>query len=141
MSEAQLKYLEFIYNTINRMAQNSFLAKGWCISLVVACFTFLEKEKSSLLLFFILISISSLIFWVLDAFYLRQERLFRELYNAVISENSNIPLFSMNTMAFSKQVDCILRIMFSISILPIYLPIFIIGIIGIMWKLNIIPSM
>lgn len=138
MLEEKLKYLEFIHNTINRMAQNSFMAKGWCVSLIVACVAFLEKDKTSSLLFlFILITLSSLVFWVLDAFYLRQERLFRKLYNDVISDNSTIPLFSMNTSVFSNKVDNLFRTMFSISILPIYLPIVIIGVIGMIYQIKI----
>lgn len=136
MSETKLKHLEFIHNTINRMAQNSFLAKGWLISLIIACITFLEKDKSSsLLVLFTLITLSCIVFWVLDAFYLRQERLFRQLYNEVISEKSTVPVLSMNTSGFSNKVDCLFHTMFSISVLPIYLPIFIIGVVGIICQI------
>lgn len=36
--EAKLKHLEFIQNTITRMAHNSFLLKGWATTLVVSIF-------------------------------------------------------------------------------------------------------
>jgi hypothetical protein len=34
--EAKLKHLEFIQNTISRMAHNSFLLKGWAITMLGA---------------------------------------------------------------------------------------------------------
>ncbi len=36
MIEKKLKHLEFIQNTITRMANNSFLLKGWTITVVGA---------------------------------------------------------------------------------------------------------
>ena len=36
--EKKLKHLEFIQNAINRMASNSFIIKGWCITLIVGLF-------------------------------------------------------------------------------------------------------
>ena len=42
--EAKLKHLEFIQNTINRMARNSFLLKGWMVTIVVGLFAISLKE-------------------------------------------------------------------------------------------------
>ena len=43
-------------------------------------------------------------FWALDAYFLRQERLFRKLYDRVRSEGEQVD-FSMNTQPFEKSVD------------------------------------
>jgi len=49
---------------------------------------------------------SSLLFWGLDAYYLRQERLFRCLYDKVClaPDGVRIPTFSMDTAICEKEV-------------------------------------
>ena len=37
MNENKLKHLEFIQNIITRMNSNSFVIKGWSITLVTRC--------------------------------------------------------------------------------------------------------
>jgi len=79
--EAKLKHLEFIQKTITRMANNSFLLKGWAITLVVAIF---GLNKSDIDLKIILIAtFLTLMFWALDAYFLNQERIFRGRYDEV----------------------------------------------------------
>jgi len=46
--EAKLKYLEFIQAIINRMNSNSFMLKGWCITLVSALFALAAKDANQL---------------------------------------------------------------------------------------------
>lgn len=76
------KHLEFIQGAINRMSSNSFQMKGWAIVIVSALLTLdanVEMQKS-----FILIAIPvTVLFWLLDAYYLQQERKFRGIYNDV----------------------------------------------------------
>ena len=79
--EAKLKHLEFIQNIIMRMANNSFLLKGWCIT-VVAAIIGLNKDgvdwKVTMLAMFL-----TFMFWVLDGYFLSQERYFRGRYDEV----------------------------------------------------------
>ncbi len=79
--EAKLKHLEFIQNTITRMANNSFLLKGWCIT-VVGAIIGLNKDgvdwKVTTLAIFL-----TLMFWILDGYFLSQERYFRGRYDEV----------------------------------------------------------
>ena len=42
--EAKIKYLEMIQNVINRMAKNSFLLKGWSITLLTGIITLLNNK-------------------------------------------------------------------------------------------------
>lgn len=42
--ENKQKHLEFIQTTISRMANNSFLLKGWAITLVAALFALSAKD-------------------------------------------------------------------------------------------------
>lgn len=97
--EKKLKHLEFLQGIINRMANCSFLLKGWSVILVAALLALSSatQEKISL------ISISFvpiIVFWILDGYYLWQERLFRSVYNAVRTKDEDEIDFEMNPMAF-----------------------------------------
>lgn len=79
--EDRAKHLEFILGIIARLANNSFLMKGWGITTAGAVFTFAAQRQSWTLALIGFIPTSA--FYWLDAYYLRQERLFRCLYEAV----------------------------------------------------------
>lgn len=102
MKQEKIKHLEFIQNVITRMNQNSFMIKGWTITIVSALLALYASNYKKL---FILIAVfPTFVFMLLDSYYLWQERKFRHLYNKIISKNQieQIPLFSMNT----KFQDC-----------------------------------
>lgn len=100
--EAKLKHLEFIQSTINRMAGNSFLLKGWAVTLVGALFALTFREVDSL---YLLISLIVLVlFWWLDSYYLSRERLFIKLYEHVSASKSDNTDFSMSTKPFEKEI-------------------------------------
>ena len=98
-TEKVIRHLEMIQGVINRLADNSFKLKGWSIALVSAVIIFIAKEdiNSSIMLLFILSVIG---FWILDGYFILQERLFRDLYNTqrVMSDTD----FIMNTKEFNK---------------------------------------
>ncbi len=98
--QLKIKHLEFIQNTINRMSNNSFLLKGWSMTLVGALFVFVMKESNEQYLY---ISTSILlIFWILDSYFLSRERLFVKLFDNVrILEEKNIN-FSMSIKKFEN---------------------------------------
>lgn len=61
------------------MAKNSFLLKGWAITLIGALFALTFKEVNA---FYLIVSATVLfLFWFMDGFYLSRERLFIKLYN------------------------------------------------------------
>ncbi len=55
-------------------------------------------------------------FWGLDAYYLRQERLFRKLYDKVRRDPDPEDPFTMNTAPFARDVQPWDRTLFSFSI-------------------------
>jgi hypothetical protein len=59
-----------------------------------------------------------IVFWYLDAWFLWQERLYRKLYDWVITNRptSDEHLYSMNAYRFREQVDRPFRIMFSTTL-------------------------
>jgi hypothetical protein len=79
MTEDGRKHLEFCQQVINRMGNNSFALKGWSVTLLAAIFA-LAADKAKVSTIWVAI-LPVLVFWVLDAYFLGQERLYRSLYN------------------------------------------------------------
>ena len=89
-----VKHLELIQGVINRLAHDSFLVKGWSMTLLAAGVIFItrgEVRSDCVILAFIVPVFG---FWLLDAYFLQHERLFRELYNEIRREETTD--FSMN---------------------------------------------
>jgi hypothetical protein len=77
------------------MAVNSFLIKGWGVTLVAALFALAANKANP---DFVLIAYFPVImFWLLDGYFLWQERLFRNLYDHVRSLSEDAIDFSLNT--------------------------------------------
>jgi len=101
--EAKIKHLEFIQGVIDRMAQNSFLLKGWSVIIISALFAIAAKD--SVKEFVYLGYFPAIIFWILDGYFLWQERLFRKLYDKTrLLNNENID-FSMSTKEFFPELS------------------------------------
>jgi hypothetical protein len=116
--EKKIKHLEIIQGVINRMAGNSFLIKGWCVTLVSALLALASKDSNTKFIFVSYYPV--LMFWILDAYFLWQERLFRKLYDKIrLTEEDSID-FSMNTSTFVKDPDSWLRVAFSKTLLLFY---------------------
>ncbi|RZK34423.1 MAG: hypothetical protein EOO61_13615 [Hymenobacter sp.] len=96
--ESKLKHLEFIQTTIGRFNSNSFLIKGWAITLVSALFALAAKDANQLYVFIVYISVPS--FWILDAYYLSLERQYRDLYAKVRQQEAEAIDFSMDASMF-----------------------------------------
>lgn len=99
----KIAHMQFIQDVIKRLAKNSFLLKGWSVTLVSALFVLATKDR--LIFFALLAYLPAIAFWALDGYFLRQERLFRALYNKVrIIEDERID-FSMDTRSVENSVD------------------------------------
>jgi hypothetical protein len=83
-AEDKRKHLEFIQGVINRMASNSFLFKGWSITIIAGVSAFAAKDSNAALM--VVPVVSTLLFWSIDAYYLMLERAFRNLYNKVAAK-------------------------------------------------------
>lgn len=117
MIEAKMKHLEFVQATINRMANNSFLLKGWAVTIVggLIALTFREVNRHYLLISAIVVAL----FWMLDSYYLSRERKFILLYNQVRKHNEENVDFAMDTPGLGGRW-CWLRSAFSITVLALY---------------------
>lgn len=118
MHPQRLKHLEMLQQIISRMANNSFLIKGWSLTLISAILTFSTATKDITqgnMYFVLLIALlPALAFWYLDAYFLRQERLFRKLYDHYRTEQITTPSdFSMNTAPVEDNVASLGQVMVS----------------------------
>ncbi len=77
------KEIDLIQSCINRMANNSFMCKGWVISIIAAIFILFPENISRNTIYMVII-LATICFWCLDAYYLMLERLYRWKYEWVI---------------------------------------------------------
>lgn len=101
--EAKIKHLEFVQAAINRMAGNSFLLKGWSVTMTGALLAVGVKEADRHYLF---ISLAVLVlFWSLDGFYLSRERRFIGLYNHIRKTPEEGVDFSMDPRPYGRKCN------------------------------------
>lgn len=122
-----LKHLEFIQAVISRLANDSFLMKGWALTVAGAFYGFAVKGTSWQMAAIGLMPV--VVFWGLDAYFLRQERLFRGLYDQVRQRNPAVEPFSMNAATYATGVASWSRTLPSRTLMPFYGPVFVTGII------------
>ncbi len=116
--ENKLKHLEFIQNVITRMNSNSFLIKGWTITLVSALFALAAKDAN---LNYVLITYVVIpVFWLLDGFYISQERQYRDLYSEITAKGENDIDFNMNASSYCKGNRTWFAGVFSKTLIPFY---------------------
>jgi hypothetical protein len=109
--ENKLKHLDFLQLVITRMSVNSFLIKGWAVTLVAALFAFAAKETNIKLA--IISFISTFTFWLLDGYYLSQERRYRCLYNDVrVKDEAEID-FNMDASGYNDIKNSWFKCIFS----------------------------
>ena len=84
------------------MNSNSFNLKGWNVVLVSALFALAAKDSN--ISFVYLAYFPSFSLWILDAYYLKQERLFRKLYDKIRMEDESKINYSMKTKEFEEIV-------------------------------------
>ena len=99
--ENKQKHLEFIQNIISRMSGNLFFLRGWTITLITGLFA-LSAAKGSYDGYILLTHFLLVIFWILDGYFLSQERKFRCLYDDVRKLEEKDIDFSMNTREYGK---------------------------------------
>lgn len=115
--EEFVKELELIQNIIDRQADNSFKIKGWTITLVVVTLLFRQNDIQVIVAF-----VPLFVFWYLDAYYLRLERQYRELYNRVRKDPgaSERERFNMDPPKLEDDKDKMQNIMVSRSVILLY---------------------
>lgn len=95
-------HLQMIQSVVDRLAGDSFRMKEWSIVLVSALLALSVNRGQATIA--PIAFIPALLFWILDAYFLRQERLFRALYNVVRMKSESDIDFSMDTSALPDTI-------------------------------------
>ncbi len=128
-NEVLHKEIDLVQACINRMANNSFLLKGWLVSIIVVILALLPEKIDGVAIGILTIIIIT-IFWYLDSTFLMLEKLYRKKYEWIIKERlegNKLYLYDLNPynkdmwLSYNKREICILSIMFSKIIAPFYL--------------------
>ena len=80
---------------INRMSAGSFVIKGWSVLIVSALLAVATNQAHARFAWLALFM--AIAFWMLDAHFLRQKRLFRKTYDRVQSLQESEVDFNMDT--------------------------------------------
>ena len=112
-----LKEIDLIQAIVTRMANTSFLIKGWSVTMMTFIFATKSDPKTLTLVF-----VPILLFWMLDAYFLQQERLYRKLYQWVVENRmlSDKYLFSLSTARVQDQKRPLILVMFSTTLMVFY---------------------
>ena len=104
--EQVIKHMEMIQGVVNRLAFNSFLIKGWSITILAAALLFIANVEApaEIVLCF---AIPVLVFWGLDGYFLWQERLFRKLYNRVRKKSDTDFAMALDKSGFKDWISTV----------------------------------
>ena len=121
LREYLLKETEIVQDIISRIANNSFLIKGWAVTLVVASLLLKGTSYHHFVAF-----IPWIVFWYYDAYFLRLERLYRKLYDWLVENRlkNNEYLLDVSKdkieKRFGKEVPSKLKLAFSTTLIVFY---------------------
>lgn len=119
--EFKIRHLEMIQGIVSRMASNSFMLKGWAITLVAGVFALSANDANSL--YFLIAYVPIILFWFLDAHYLQMERQFKVLYESVAdNEKCDIQFKMERPKANCEQGTCYIQALMSRTEFWFYVP-------------------
>ena len=106
--EQVIKHLEIIQGVINRLANNSFLIKSWSMTIISVAILFISRNQNCSEYIILSFLVPVLGFWILDGYFLWQERIFRGIYNDVrAQESTNFEMTISHQMKKIKWVNSI----------------------------------
>lgn len=116
--DKQLKHLEMIQEVITRMGTNSFQIKSWAIMVLSALLALFASSANEL--YILVACVPIFIFWIIDTFYLQQERKLVEIYNRVANGDTKIKPFTMPLNLCNHKRCGFWRCFFSKTIFSFY---------------------
>lgn len=103
-TEKVVKHLEMTQAVINRLGSNSFLLKGWSMTIIVTAMVLIARHDIQHPRLILSLIIPILGFWMLDGYFLWQERLFRKIYDEVRCQSDTD--FKMDVMKHKNKPKC-----------------------------------
>lgn len=115
MTEEKRQHLEFIQNVVNRLSTNSIQLKAITITLTAGLLAVYSTTPKIFLI--IVAAVQVLFFWLLDSYYLQQERKFKGIYNDAsgVTANFQIKDYEMPTDKYIKGKYRFFICVFSLS--------------------------
>ena len=123
ISESARHYLSLLQDTINRMASNSANCKTWLIAIIAAITTCLYNSENICNSYWIMF-IPTMLFYILDCYYLGLERRFIKIEHIFIEQLRNGEegdLYVFNVKEIGGDIEYVFRAMKSWSTTPFYL--------------------
>ncbi len=108
-----MEYKEQTQNIIKRFTVQSFAIKGFSLTFLGLIINILVSTKS--IAISIVMAVSVIIFWYLDAYYLKMERVYRRL------EENYEPIKGFNYKNYPEINETTIKVAMSRTILPIYM--------------------
>jgi hypothetical protein len=124
-SSAVQLHLGILQDIVTRMANNSASCKTWCITLVSAMLVVLAEKAEARYAWIALLPV--ILFGLLDAYYLGQERAFRASYNQFVESlhsgeaTAKNNLYRISPPRGTSVTTLVLQAMTSFAIYPFYL--------------------
>ena len=119
-TEKVAKHLEMIQAIINRLGRNGLWIKSWSIILIVAAMVLIARQNIQNPYFVLGLILPALGFWILDGYFLWQERLFRQVYDEIRVQSDTD--FEMNPTKHKNKPKCSwLAAFFSITLVIFYI--------------------
>ena len=116
-TEKVVEHLKMTQAIINRLANNCVLVKGWSMTIILAVMVLITKHEIQSPYFvpvFLILPI-----WILDGYFLRQERLFRQVYSEIRVQSDTD--FEMNPTKHRNKPKCSrLSAFFSLTLVIFY---------------------
>ena len=102
--EKVIKHLEMTQAVINRLGSNSFLLKGWSMTVIVTTMVLIARYDMQNPCIVLAVMFPVLGFWILDGYFLWQERLFRQVYDEIRVQSDTD--FKMDVMKHRDKPKC-----------------------------------
>lgn len=131
--DAKIAGLGILQSIISRMASNSFYIKGWDLTIFIGVIALKKDIIHYGNAIFWALMVTSVSFFLLDAYYLQQEMIFRKIYNILSekkSDDENVNFFRINPMQYEelKGVETLkyTESLFSKTVILFHAPLFLI---------------
>ena len=120
--ESLYKEIDLIQGCINRMAQNSFMLKGWALTVFAGVTAFMRGENlENNLILLCTVIIPFFCFWLLDAFFLRTERIYCSMYSDVLEKRRQGDFSGQFELKpKNESAESLVKIMFSFTLRIFY---------------------
>ncbi|MBW8874014.1 MAG: hypothetical protein JF614_03555 [Acidobacteria bacterium] len=107
MADDRLKYFDLLQAATSRMATNSFLLKGWSVTLTSAILGLAARDAKAAMALVALVPVLAL--WGLDGYFLALERKFRKLWEDAIKAAAPSFVMSPGPLALGDWIAALGR--------------------------------